>query len=371
LSGKRASANFPVSPDLSERACGLLQTAEFSMTTRLDAVTRWVRQQPGFEQANLAPVSGDASFRRYFRVQASNGHSAIVMDAPTEHEDCRPFVAIANHWRDQGISVPAILAQDFSQGLLLLEDFGDELMLSVLDGNTADQLYGNAMAELCRIQQIPYSPDCPLPPYDAALLDREMALFPDWLITRQLGIDLSNQDRSMLDTAFAFLRESALAQPQVTVHRDYHSRNLLIRPDSDAPGVLDFQDAVVGAVTYDLVSLLKDCYISWPESRLTAWIEHYRQLSIKAGLHRADADTFRQWLELMGMQRHLKAAGIFARLALRDGKIRYLADIPRTVSYLVQASARQPALRQFHSWLLETVTPALEPHAPDPEQRSP
>ncbi|MBS3803980.1 MAG: phosphotransferase [Oleiphilaceae bacterium] len=333
------------------------------MTTRLDAVTQWVRQQPGFEQATLAPVSGDASFRRYFRVLAAG--SAIVMDAPPEREDCRPFIAIANHWRAQGISVPAVLAEDLEQGFLLLEDFGDELMLSQLDDNTADRLYGNAMAELCRIQQVRDNPSRPLPPYDSTLLDREMALFPDWLITRQLGLQLSNQDHAMLDTAFAFLRESALAQPQVTVHRDYHSRNLLIRPDSERPGVIDFQDAVRGPITYDLVSLLKDCYISWPEPRLSQWVEDYRQLSLDAGLHRADHDTFRQWLELMGMQRHLKAAGIFARLAIRDSKSRYLDDVPRTVDYLVKASGRQPALRRFHAWLLEVVTPALETNLTD------
>lgn len=336
------------------------------MDTRLNALTDWVSQQPEFAGAALTPVAGDASFRRYFRAQAGN-RQAIAMDAPPGHEDCRPFVAIARHWRAQGVAVPAILAEDLTQGFLLLEDFGDQLMLSALTPDSADTLYRQAMDELLVIQQAPDSPDWPLPPYDEALLDREMALFPDWLIEQQLGLEISDRERCMLDTSFAFLRESALAQPQVTVHRDYHSRNLLIRPGARVPGVIDFQDAVRGAITYDLVSLLKDCYIAWPEARVSVWVNHYRQLSAAAGLHHADADTFRQWFELMGMQRHLKAAGIFARLALRDGKTGYLADVPRTVHYLVHSSSRLPALRHFHQWLLQTVVPALTAlTSPDP-----
>ncbi|MEX2476306.1 aminoglycoside phosphotransferase family protein [Marinobacter sp.] len=333
------------------------------MDTRLQMLTQWVRQFPGLEQAAPVAVSGDASFRRYFRVVAStptNPRPLIVMDAPPAHEDCRPFVAIARHWHAQGVAVPAVVQEDLQQGFLLLEDFGDRLMLAELNANTADRLYQGALTELVRIQQASDAPDHPLPPYDTALLDREMALFPDWLLTQKLGISLSNGEQAMLDTAFACLRESALAQPEVTVHRDYHSRNLLIRDGTDTPGVIDFQDAVRGPVTYDLVSLLKDCYIRWPEADIARWVEHYRQISLDAGLHRADSDTFRQWFELMGMQRHLKAAGIFARLSLRDGKDNYLADIPRTVHYLIEASARQGALRHFHEWLSQTVMPAIE-----------
>lgn len=331
------------------------------MDTRLQLMTQWVRQFPGFEQASPVPVSGDASFRRYFRVTGNNDNQTfIVMDAPPEHEDCRPFVAIAHHWHANGIDVPKVLREDLAQGFLLLEDFGDTLMLGQLNDRNADRIYAGAMKELCRIQQVSEAPDYPLPPYDTALLDREMALFPDWLLTQQLGMELSNGERALLDTTFAFLRESALAQPEVPVHRDYHSRNLLVRPGTDSPGVIDFQDAVRGPVTYDLVSLLKDCYIRWPEERLGRWIEHYRQLSRDAGLHNADSASFRQWFELMGMQRHLKASGIFARLAIRDGKTGFLKDIPRTVHYLVEASAKQGALRHFHEWLADTVMPAIE-----------
>ena len=334
------------------------------MDIRLQRLTEWVRHIPGFDTASPEPVSGDASFRRYFRTwQESPGQPRapfILMDAPPEHEDCRPFVTIARHWRDQGINVPAIMAEDLENGFLLLEDFGDQLMLTTLTEGNADSLYQKALDELSRIGQIPEQPGHALPPYDAALLDREMALFTDWLLDKHLKVPLGNLERALLDTAFGLLKESALAQPRVTVHRDYHSRNLLIIPDRKQPGVIDFQDAERGPITYDVVSLLKDCYLRWPEDKVREWLEYFRITSLNAGLHRADPDTFRQWFELMGMQRHLKAAGIFARLAIRDGKTGYLADIPRTISYLRDASARQPALRHFHEWLCDVIIPAVE-----------
>ena len=226
------------------------------MDTRLEKLTTWVHQHPGFERAHLTPVSGDASFRRYFRANGKSGTgkaiTAIVMDAPPEHENCHPFVALARHWRQHGISVPEVFAEDPELGFLLLEDFGDRLMLGRLNGVTADELYSEAMAELIRIQQVPPGGDYTLPPYDEALLDREMGLFPDWLLEGLLQMELADGERCMLETTFAFLKESALAQPRVTVHRDYHSRNLLVRPDSPAPGVIDFQDAVEGPITYDM-----------------------------------------------------------------------------------------------------------------------
>lgn len=345
------------------------------MDTRQKLLTNWVRQFNGLPEAIAEPVSGDASFRRYFRVwrenQSRQPTPLIVMDAPPEHEDCTAFLAIARHWHRQGVHVPEILQTDLEQGFLLLEDFGDSLMLAELNDSNADRLYQGALTELVKIQQLAAPEDYLLPPYDAALLDREMALFPDWLLEQYLGLSLDNTERALLDTAFAFLRESALAQPEVTVHRDYHSRNLLVADNSDRPGVIDFQDAVCGPVTYDAVSLLKDCYIHWPEEAICRWLEFFRQRSADAGLHRADPETFRQWFELMGMQRHLKAAGIFARLAIRDGKEGYLADIPRTVNYLIIASRRQPALRPFQEWLSTVVMPAIEQRigaAPNQEQ---
>lgn len=334
------------------------------MDTRLQLLTEWVRQHPGLEAANPEPVSGDASFRRYFRVWRTNGGGnptpLIVMDAPPAHEDCAPFLAIARHWHQNGIAVPAIEAEDLDQGLLMLEDLGDQQMLAELDDRNADPLYHQALDELLLIARQDSPTDYNLPPYDAALLDREMALFPDWLLEQHLGLELGNHDRAMLDTAFGLLKESALAQPVVTVHRDYHSRNLMIRTGDPRPGVIDFQDAVRGPITYDAVSLLKDCYIRWPREQVEQWLEYYRQATVKAGLHRADPETFAQWFDLMGMQRHLKAAGIFARLAIRDGKTGYLQDIPRTIGYLCEASARQPAFRHFHEWLCDTVIPKVE-----------
>ncbi|MDI9244185.1 phosphotransferase [Marinobacter sp. CHS3-4] len=346
------------------------------MDNRLRILTDWVRQFPGFAHADPVPVSGDASFRRYFRVMGSAEPSAehqpfIVMDAPPEHENCKPFVAIAHHWRNQGIAVPEIVHEDLEQGFLLLEDFGDNLMLGALDASNAESLYTGALEELVAIQRTSPPTDYPLPPYDQALLDREMALFPDWLLTQKLGLNLDNSERALLETTFAFLRESALAQPTVTVHRDYHSRNLLVRDGTNRPGVIDFQDAVTGPITYDLVSLLKDCYIKWPPETIAQWKETFRLQSQKAGLHNSDPDTFHQWFELMGMQRHLKAAGIFARLDIRDGKPGYLKDIPRTVCYLVRASARQPALRHFHEWLTDRVLPAIETTIGTVETRQP
>ncbi|RBW49034.1 aminoglycoside phosphotransferase family protein [Marinobacter sp. F3R11] len=345
------------------------------MDNRLQMLTAWIRQLPGFESTDVQPVSGDASFRRYFRVckTGANGNvvTFIAMDSPPDQEDCRPFVSIGRHWHQAGISVPQIYEVDPVRGFLLLEDFGDQLMLGQLTPHTADTLYRRALDELLLIQQLPAMPDYPLPAYDAALLNREMALFRDWLLEGYLGLELNNIEKSMLDTTFALLRESALAQPEVTVHRDYHSRNLLVREHSSRPGVIDFQDAVIGPITYDAVSLLKDCYIQWPEEQICKWLESFREKTLAAGLHRADSDTFRQWFELMGMQRHLKAAGIFARLAMRDGKPGYLEDIPRTLGYLLNASKQQPVLRHFHAWLTDTVVPRMEEligPLPDQEQ---
>ncbi|MCH8497990.1 MAG: phosphotransferase [Marinobacter sp.] len=328
------------------------------MDSRLQALTQWLHGIPGFEQAVITPVSGDASFRRYFRATTECG-SWILMDAPPDKEDCRPFVAIARHWYPQGIAVPAVLHWQQAEGFMVLDDLGDQLLLPALNDASADTLYGKALQQLCQLQGSSDPADFPLPPYDEALLNREMALFPDWLLTKQLGLSLSNQELCLLETTFAFLRESALAQPQVAVHRDYHARNLLVRGAEEPLGIIDFQDAVRGPVTYDVVSLLKDCYIRWPEARISVWLEQFRQQSLASGLHRADSETFRQWFELMGMQRHLKAAGIFARLAIRDGKTGFLGDVPRTLGYLADAAARQPALRNFHGWLLERVMPAL------------
>jgi len=328
------------------------------MPQRLAALQQWLSDACQLSAFSVAPASADASFRRYFRVTLPGGGTRIAMDAPPDKEDCRPFVAVAGQLAAAGMHVPAILAQDLSQGFLLLEDLGSTHYLDVLDADSADRLYGDAMGALLSLQAC--GPRDGLPVYDAAMLQREMALFPDWLLDRHLDLALDEAERAMLAETFTQLTDNALAQPQVCVHRDYHSRNLLLPPSGQVPGVIDFQDAVIGPVTYDLVSLLKDCYIAWPQQRVDGWALSYFELAVKSGVLRAEhEDHFLRWFDLMGAQRHLKAAGIFARLNHRDGKPGYLNDIPRTLGYIVAAAARQPALQGLAELIDHRVLPAL------------
>jgi len=328
------------------------------MPDRLAALQHWLGDACGLAGCRLEPASGDASFRRYFRVTLADGNTRIAMDAPPDHEDCAPFVAVAGRLADAGLHVPAILARDLAQGFLLLEDLGSRHYLDVLDADNADRLYGDALGALLSLQA-----GCAhqgLPPYDAALLQREMALFPEWLLGRHLGLTLDDGERALLAQTFAVLTDNALAQPQVCVHRDYHSRNLMLPPAGQRPGVIDFQDAVIGPVTYDLVSLLRDCYIAWPQARVDGWAMGYFALAVQSGVLRAShEDRFLRWFDLMGAQRHLKAAGIFARLNHRDGKPGYLQDIPRTLGYIVAAAARNPELAGLAALIEQRVLPAL------------
>lgn len=286
------------------------------------------------------PASSDASFRSYHRVKTPNG-SVILMDAPPAQEDSRPFVDIAERLAACGVNVPQVLNADLDQGFLLLTDLGEQLYLDALDERSADSLYADAIAALVAIQQ--HGRTAGLPPYDESLLRREMDLFPDWLLERHLGLDLAPV-RADLSAAADALVANALAQPRVLVHRDYHSRNLM-RTQRNNPGIVDFQDAVTGPITYDLVSLLRDCYIAWPAARVDAWIALYRERAAAAGLEVGDPETFRRWFDLMGVQRHLKAAGIFARLWHRDGKDGYLPDIPRTWGHISALLDRYDELR--------------------------
>lgn len=302
---------------------------------RMETLTGWLSGETG-GPIEVTPASEDASFRRYFRVCA-DGRTWIAMDAPPEHEDCRPFVDVTQRLLSAGVGVPRIHAQDLDRGFLLLDDFGDTHYLKRLRDDTADALYGEALAALVRIQS---ADAAGLAPYDEALLRREMALFPDWLLGRHLGIALDEGDRTALEDTFSLLVRNALEQPRVFVHRDYHSRNLMVL-EGEGPGVLDYQDAVLGPVTYDLVSLLRDCYIAWPWARVQGWTLGFRD-RVAPGV---DDATFLRWFELMGAQRHLKAAGIFARLCRRDGKPGFLADIPRTLGYLADAATRHAELR--------------------------
>ena len=301
------------------------------MTTdpRADELRTWLTRTCPDAAGPLTPITGDASFRRYFRITTDAG-DRIVMDAPPEREATGPFVDIAGRLELAGVTAPRILARDDEHGFLLLSDLGDRLYLNELDARSADGLYDDALAALVRMQAD--IPTASLPPYDAQRLDAEMELFPIWFLGEHLGLDTEMIGGEPTAT-FAALTAAALEQPRVFVHRDYHSRNLMVQAQ-DNPAILDFQDAVAGPVTYDLVSLLRDCYIGWPDDRITDWIDRYRQAALARGVELPDRDTLRRWFDLMGAQRHLKAIGIFARLWHRDGKPRYLADIPRTWEYI-------------------------------------
>ncbi len=299
---------------------------------------------------NLTTASADASFRRYFRVHLSD-KTLIAMDAPAPQEDCRPFVNVAKMLLGSGLNVPEIIAQDVEQGFLLLSDLGDDTYLSKLTLENAKTLYGDACQALIKMQLASQSEA--LPPYDEALLMREMQLLPDWYINKHLGITLNEQQQAVLDKTFAVLIKNILAQPQVTVHRDYHSRNLMVTAENN-PGILDFQDAVHGAITYDLASLFKDAYISWTEDDVMDWLVRYWQAAKKAGLPvNPDFGEFYKDFEWMGVQRHIKVLGIFARLYHRDGKNGYLKDMPLVMEYLQKACDRYVELRPFLRLLLE------------------
>jgi aminoglycoside/choline kinase family phosphotransferase len=327
------------------------------MPERLQQLEQWLARSCRLPEFALAPASADASFRRYFRVTLPDGNTLIAMDAPPDKEDCRPFVAIAARMRQADLHVPKILAQDLEQGFLLLEDLGSRSYLAALNPETVEPLYADALAALLRLQT--RAPVTGLPRYDRDLLTREMGLFTDWLLGEHLRLNLSGEEQRMLAATFERLIDNALAQPVVCVHRDYHSRNLML-VEADNPGVIDFQDAVAGPITYDLVSLLRDCYVTWPGAQVDAWVEGYHRQAQAAGLlEGVDAVTFLEWFDLMGVQRHLKAAGIFARLNHRDGKGGYLADIPRTLGYIVEVGQRRPAMEALGGFVTDQVLPRL------------
>lgn len=296
------------------------------------------------------PASSDASFRRYFRIKAPNGQF-IVMDAPPPQENVEPFVRIADLLTRSQVNVPTIFQQNLNEGFLLLEDFGSQCFLDQLNENTAADLYQTAFDSLFKLQT--NTPRSGLPAYDEPLLRRELAIFDDWFLAQSLDIAMPEPLRN---TVHDILIASALEQPATCVHRDFHSRNLMVL-DADSPGVIDFQDAVIGPVTYDLVSLLRDCYIAWPEQRVEQWMAQYYQRLRQAGLVDCDLNRFKRWFDLMGMQRHLKAIGIFSRLHIRDNKSGYLKDIPRTLNYVVDVCATYPELADFGRFLHEQVLP--------------
>jgi hypothetical protein len=327
---------------------------------RLDLLSRWLRQDLGFDGWTLAPASADASFRRYFRVTLADGTTRVVMDAPPDKEDVGPYLRVAAMLEDIGVHAPRVLARDAGRGFLLLTDLGTRMYLPELgQPGRADALYGDAIDALVRIQARGAGHAGDLPPYDEQLLRFEMSLFPDWLLARHLELDLDRDEARMLVHAMEALVDNALEQPQVFVHRDYHSRNLMVCPGGN-PGILDFQDAVRGPLAYDLVSLLRDSYVAWPQERVAGWALEYRRRALAAGLDAGrDDEQFLRWFDLVGVQRHLKVGGIFARLWHRDGKPGYLADIPRTLQYAVGSCARHAGFEPLGEFIAERVLPAV------------
>jgi aminoglycoside/choline kinase family phosphotransferase len=309
--------------------------------TRLEQLQEWLASQLATAPFSLAPASEDASFRRYFRITAG-GQSWIAMDAPPEREDCRPFVRIAALMQAAGLNTPEVLAQDLERGFLLLTDLGTTTYLSALNDANADDLFRDAVDALLKLQLA----SCAgvLPAYDEALLRRELDLFPDWYVARHLGVELNDEQRRTLAEMTALIVANNLAQPAVYVHRDYMPRNLMISKPN--PGVLDFQDAVFGPITYDVASLFKDAFVSWEEARVLDWTVRYWEKARRAGLPvNADFGEFYRDFEWMGLQRHLKVLGIFARINYRDGKPGYLKDTPRFVHYVRAVCERYPLLK--------------------------
>ncbi len=300
----------------------------------------------------LIAASSDASFRRYFRWEAAQ-RSFILMDAPPPQENCRPFVEIASMLAEAGVHVPEVLAADLEQGFLLLSDLGRQTYLDVIDGDNADELFADAIDALLTFQANATS--AALPAYDEALLSRELQLFPEWYVQRHLGHSFTTDEQQLWDRTCRVLIDSALAQPTVLVHRDYMPRNLMLSQPN--PGVLDFQDAVIGPVTYDITSLFKDAFLSWPEDRVLGWLQGYWEAARSRGIPvQDDFAEFRRASDLMGLQRHLKVIGIFARICHRDGKPRYLADVPRFFAYFDIVLARRPELADLKQLLQRLPT---------------
>lgn len=328
------------------------------MTSRKKLINQWVTEKLGQDDFSIESASSDASFRQYFRISYDN-KTCIVMDAPPDKEDIHPFIQIGEYLLNVGINVPVVLEKDIAKGLLLISDLGSTQYLHVLSEANADKLYSDAFDALHLMQANVRVEDCQLPAYDSGLLAREVELFREWFLVQYLKIELDRKSNSLLDEAFEVLIESALEQPQVCVHRDYHSRNLMV-VDEDNPGVLDFQDAVFGPITYDLVSLLRDCYIAWPIDNVEAWAKSFsvRTLAENSG-YKFSQQQFMQWFDLMGVQRHLKAIGIFSRLNIRDAKPGYLQDIPRTLNYILEVSQRYTQLQPLYDYLNQNVVNKL------------
>lgn len=334
------------------------------MSSLTSELQQWCVQQlsltPDQLAGDLTVVSGDASFRCYYRLPLADGGTVIAVHAPPDKEDNAAFARVQALLFEHGARVPKLLAWDRPRGFLLQEDFGDQLLLPLLkDQASADHYYQQAMDLLLAMQAIALQ-DGHLPDYDGARLRTEMSLFPQWFVQALLGYEPSAAEAAMLDSVFTRLTERALAQPQVLVHRDFHSRNIM-RLASGELGMIDFQDAVRGPLTYDLVSLLRDCYVAWPPAEVEAWALQYRHRAQQAGVMNAYPEAeFLQDLDYMGLQRHLKVLGIFARLKLRDGKQNYLKDLPLVMTYTLGVAHRYAEFADFVQWFEAKLLPRAQ-----------
>jgi aminoglycoside/choline kinase family phosphotransferase len=325
-----------------------------------DAATReqqrlaWARRALGAPDADLVRASVDAGFRSYWR-SVGTSPSRIVMDSPPDKEDVVPWLRIRALLEGGGVRVPTVLAEDVEAGFLLLEDLGAQTYLQVIDAGNADALFEDAVTQLLHLQAI--APPADLPPYDEALLARELHLFDEWFVGRHLGLELDADATDTLAHAYRQLIDRALAQPQVLVHRDFMPRNLM--PVAGGPAVLDFQDAVIGPIAYDALSLFKDAFLSWPQARVATWLDRYHQRAAAAGLPVPVLAEFRRDADWIGIQRHLKVIGIFARLWHRDGKPKYLADVPRFFGYLDEVLPKYPEFGKLHALIEDAIKPAM------------
>ncbi len=332
------------------------------MDERAQELEKWLCNDLKLALRQLTPLAGDASFRRYFRAHMDTD-SYVVMDIPPALEDSQSFINVAHSFAQLGVKVPNIIAADTDAGFLLLDDFGDQLYSTQLSDATAERLYHQAIDALLTIQTYQADEHYVLPAFDKAFMLMEMGYFSEWFLGHYLQLDLSTAEVQLLNTSYELLSETILQQPTVCVHRDYHSRNLMLLASGEV-GVIDFQDAVWGPITYDLISLFKDCYVRWPRHNIETWLHYYYVKASEQGmLANCDWQQFLTWFEWMGIQRHLKVVGIFSRLYFRDNKENYLRDIPLGLDYLTQALASIPELATLSNFIQQRVLPIYEKKA--------
>ncbi len=326
---------------------------------RLTQLQQWLGEQFNRTDISLSMVSGDASFRRYVRFE-HEGVSYIGVDAPPDKEDSQPFVDVSLAYAEQGLDVPKVIHENMTLGFMCLSDLGDDLLLPRLNNDTVDDYYAKALVMLNKVAKATHTSAGQLPMYDDALLLDEMVMFTDWFLPKHLQLEPSEAEQKIMAKTFAVLVDNALAQTQVGVHRDYHSRNLMIKANNEL-ATFDYQDAVIGGITYDAVSLLRDCYITWPDELVYRHLLAFKQNMTEdyPALEDVTDETFKRWFDLMGLQRHIKVCGVFSRLCYRDGKEGYLADIPRTLNYVIDVASKYPEFSDFVTFLTDKVKRAL------------